>query len=193
MAGASVTYDALHSRGYNLERNTFQVDWALYHLELRWSLGSGVERLLDVGCGRGHLMEGAPRYAKRLVGVDVSAECIDDLKKRGHVAMLGNVESLRLHEQFDVVCALDVLEHVEPSAIAVSFENLRAHVAPLGEMLITIGDHSDVIDGVELHRTRKTFAQWRELFESYGQVVEAVDRATFNCGGARVFCFEVRP
>ena len=76
-------------------------------------------RVLDIGCGGGILAEDLARAGARVVGIDPSRSTIR--VARAHAQALGLdidyrvafAEKLRERHRFDVVFAVDVLEHVD--------------------------------------------------------------------------------
>ncbi len=74
--------------------------------------------ILDIGCGAGFLTNALQQEGHRVTGIDLSAQSLDVAKKRDSS---GSVEYLQLdafampfHDQsFDVICAMDFLEHIE--------------------------------------------------------------------------------
>ena len=90
-------------------------------------------RVLDVGCGGGILAEDLARAGARVTGVDPSRETLR--LARAHARRLGLpiryrrgfAEDLRERAAYDVVFAVDVLEHVNdlPAAVAAALRALR--------------------------------------------------------------------
>ncbi len=81
---------------------------------------SGELKALDVGCGAGLLTEPLSRMGFTTTGLDLSAPNIEIAKQRNAAQNLNIdyqcVDATRLIEQgktFDIVCALEVIEHVE--------------------------------------------------------------------------------
>jgi 2-polyprenyl-6-hydroxyphenyl methylase/3-demethylubiquinone-9 3-methyltransferase len=90
--------------------------WILAEMERRFR-GRNV-RILDIGCGAGFLANELAMHGLNVTGIDSSESTLD--VARGHDATKtvdyrrGNAYSLEIDSgTFDVVCAMDFLEHVE--------------------------------------------------------------------------------
>ncbi len=76
-------------------------------------------RVLDVGCSGGLLSEALARAGAAVVGVDVSGEAVAVARRHAAGAGLaidyraGTLQGAVGEDGFDVVCALEVVEHVE--------------------------------------------------------------------------------
>ena len=78
-------------------------------------------RVLDVGCGGGFLTNDLAARGHRVSGVDASAEALEVAARhdasRSVVYRRGDAEALPFPDgEFDAVCAMDLLEHVENPA-----------------------------------------------------------------------------
>lgn len=104
-------------------------------------------RVLDVGCGGGLLAEPLARLGAAVVGVDASPGNVS--AARSHAALHGVPVDYRLgepsdvvasDEQFDVVMALEVVEHVRdmPAFMA----DAARHLAPGGLMFVSTIDRT---------------------------------------------------
>src|SRR5438105_14633161 len=80
-------------------------------------------RLLDIGCGAGLLCEPFTRLGAQVIGVDPSATNIAAAKlhaDKGHLSIdyrCTTVEEMDTRERFDIVLAMEVVEHghgIEP-------------------------------------------------------------------------------
>jgi 2-polyprenyl-6-hydroxyphenyl methylase / 3-demethylubiquinone-9 3-methyltransferase len=109
-------------------------------------------RMLDIGCGGGILSEPLARLGAGMVGVDPAAENIE--AARAHAAeqgvtidyRAGTAEALaEAGERFDVVLAMEVVEHVADIELFIS--TCAAMVKPSGLMV-----------AATLNRTLKSFA-----------------------------------
>ena len=109
-------------------------------------------RILDIGCGGGILSEPLARLGAELVGADPSDENINVARahaKDGHVAVdyrATTAEELAAaNERFDVVLAMEVVEHVA---------DVDAFVATCATMVKPAG----LMIAATLNRTLKSFA-----------------------------------
>lgn len=76
-------------------------------------------RLLDVGCGAGGLLEAARDQNWEVQGVDVSETAVNHVRSLGFNVFNGELHEANLpHQHFDVISAAELLEHVfDPSAV----------------------------------------------------------------------------
>ncbi len=94
-------------------------------------------RILDVGCGAGILMSELERYGD-VYGIDVSPLAVEYCKKRGLVNVsVDDLAKLSFTDaHFDVVIALDVLEHIEKDADAIA--EIKRVLKPDGTVVIFV-------------------------------------------------------
>ena len=99
--------------------------------------------VLDLGCvdhtlGRSDRpwLHGFIReHARRVVGVDLVTDALEELRQRGLEVVQANVEEMELGETFDVIVAGDILEHLNnPGKM---LEHAASHLRPEGRLLIT--------------------------------------------------------
>ncbi|MEZ0220667.1 MAG: bifunctional 2-polyprenyl-6-hydroxyphenol methylase/3-demethylubiquinol 3-O-methyltransferase UbiG [Tardiphaga sp.] len=75
-------------------------------------------RMLDIGCGAGLLCEPFTRLGAQVIGIDPSATNIAAAKlhaDKGHLSIdyrCTTVEEMDVRERFDIVLAMEVIEHV---------------------------------------------------------------------------------
>jgi len=80
----------------------------------------GRGRIFDVGCGTGANLEALSRYGESF-GIDISGEAIRLCRRRGlNDLSISRLEDIGcLSESFDLITALDVLEHVDDDLPAI--------------------------------------------------------------------------
>jgi SAM-dependent methyltransferase len=100
-------------------------------------------RLLEVGCGTGYVLSGlAERFpSAALTGSDAFPEGLRFAAQRVPRAEFLQMDARRtpFEDEFDVVAAFDVLEHIEDDAAVLA--SLFRSVKPGGGLLITVPQH----------------------------------------------------
>jgi SAM-dependent methyltransferase len=102
-------------------------------------LPAGVSDVLEIGCGRGAF---GARLAQRYnyLGVEPDLESYKVARQRIAAAGAGEVRNIAAEDlgdtQFDLVCAFEVLEHIEDDAAAV--KNWLARIRPGGWLLLSV-------------------------------------------------------
>lgn len=140
-----------------------------------------VERphILDVGCGTGANLELLSEFGDA-EGVDVSTQAIEFCRLRGleHV-QLGAAERLPNEDaSFDLVTALDVVEHLDDDVAGL--KEMRRVLRPDGRLLLFVPAFMflwGVQDDVSNHRRRYTRAELRGAVVAAGFEVERLTYA----------------
>lgn len=135
-------------------------------------------RILDVGCGTGANLEMLAQFGAA-EGVDVSEDALAFCRARGLTKVrLGAAESLPYEDNsFDLVTALDVVEHLDDDAAGLS--EMRRVLRPDGRALLFVPAFMwlwGVQDDVSHHRRRYTLPQLKDRVRAAEFEVE---RATY--------------
>lgn len=145
---------------------------------LAWALHAYFPRaanLLEIGCGTGFVLAGIRRRFPSLLlcGSDVYPEGLAFAADRVPGACLFQMDATRIpyREEFDVIGAFDVLEHIEDDA-AVLEQMFRA-TKPRGGILLTVPQHRFLWSTLDEYARHKRRYSHREL-------VEKVRRAGFS-------------
>jgi ubiquinone/menaquinone biosynthesis C-methylase UbiE len=143
---------------------------------ISWLIGKYFPRatsLLEVGCGSGYVLSTlrAAYPELRLAGVDLLPRTLRLAQERVPQAMLLQCDARRLPftDEFDVVCALDVIEHIDEPEIALA-EMARA-VTPGGGVIVSVPQHPwlwSAWDEFDRHRLRYTRRGLLELLVNVG-------------------------
>ena len=118
-------------------------------------------RIADIGCGTGASFEMLTQFGQT-VGVDYSLLALAFSRERGHSQLAAAaLPALPFQaNSFDVVCAMDVIEHIKDDAGAVS-ELLRI-CKPNGLLVLTVPAYQwlwSVHDDINEHKRRYTRPQ----------------------------------
>jgi 2-polyprenyl-3-methyl-5-hydroxy-6-metoxy-1,4-benzoquinol methylase len=80
-------------------------------------------KILEIGCGTGEITEYLCKIGN-VIGIDVSEEAIDYSIKRGMKnVFVGDITSMNIDEylnKFDLILALDVIEHIQEDTLVLS-------------------------------------------------------------------------
>lgn len=135
-------------------------------------------RILDVGCGTGANLEMLSHFGEA-EGVDVSAEALAFCHARGiERVRLGAAEKLPFEDgSFDLVTALDVVEHLDDDAVGL--REMRRVLRPEGRALLFVPAFMflwGVQDDISHHRRRYRLPQLLKTVRAAGFEIE---RATY--------------
>jgi SAM-dependent methyltransferase len=134
-AGESTDYATFYAEGRDIAVPDFVLDrlravvrsLARYRTNARW---------LDIGCGSGTLLRAAGAEGWKAVGTEIAPAIVDAMRAQGLDARLGLTQELDLPSGgFDVVSAVEVLEHVpDPDSLIAEAARL---LRPGGALYIT--------------------------------------------------------
>jgi len=134
-------------------------------------LSSRSMRILDVGCGAGNMFHHLGRYGQ-VTGIENHPNPVTAGQARGYDIRQGDGRSLPFPPgEFDLVSALDVIEHNEEDVKML--EEMYRVLKPGGLVLITVPalqwlwSNNDVLNA---HVRRYTASQIRDLFRQAGFV-----------------------
>lgn len=123
---------------------------------LRWYGPRAGASVLDVGCGTGAVMQLAQTLGYRAHGIDMSPDALTYCKAKNLTVTLSTAEKINFPDaSFEVVVALDVLEHVQDHAAAV--REIARVLKPGGIFIATVPAHPELwsYHDVALHHVRR--------------------------------------
>jgi len=132
--------------------------------------GADQRRILDVGCGTGTILTYLAAYGNAQ-GVDIDEEAVGYCHERGLLDVrLGAAATLPFDDGcFDLVTALDVLEHLEDDTAAL--REIGRVLRPGGQLLMTVPAHRFMWgdqDEVNMHQRRYVAAEVRDRLTATG-------------------------
>ena len=125
--------------------------------------------LLDVGCGDGRFLREIKRTypEKTLLGVDYSETAIRLANAMNpHLEYRqGDINSIELPHEFDVVTLIEVLEHIPPPQVASFVSSLARLVSSSGKLVITVPHVNQQL--IEKHYQHFNSGMLDEIFSPY--------------------------
>jgi SAM-dependent methyltransferase len=135
---------------------------------------------LEVGCGTGFVLAGIRRALPGLTlsGAEVFSEGLAYAEQRvpGSVLFQMDARHVPFADEFDVIGAFDVLEHIEDADVVLA-QMFRA-TRPGGGILLTVPQHPLLWSPVDVHAGHKRRYRRRDLMERVRRAGFEVARAT---------------
>lgn len=173
-------YNELYKRGYPHGGLGFPISWSGYDCKTMTAL--------DVGCGHGNLAG----YFREYVGVDISDYVIKENSGKYQTGIFYAMDIINVGQffgtPFDVVLAIDVLEHFEKEKID---DYLKAIAGiPAREYLFSIccreSGFKDM-NGNGLHLCVMSMPEWLKTIEKYFEII-----AVSEMNAQKTFCIKVK-
>jgi cyclopropane fatty-acyl-phospholipid synthase-like methyltransferase len=139
-----------------------QYDYVVKKLKTMFSPDDTFE-LIDVGSGRGQLLQLVRKEFKNAILTSVDLQKIHNVPVNYFIECdLSNNSDrlLLLNKKYDVLVCTDVLEHLDKSFIVDVFNTF---FKLSNKSILAIANHSDILDGVELHTIQEN-NQWWEIY-----------------------------
>jgi SAM-dependent methyltransferase len=130
--------------------------------------------VLELGCGTGYVLSGlqAALPSLRLSGSEIYANGLPYARRRlgPDVALFQmDARAIPFAEEFDLICAFDVLEHIEEDASVL--DRIRRALRPDGGILLAVPQHPFLwsqTDEIAYHKRRYRTAELQEKCRAAG-------------------------
>jgi len=123
--------------------------------------------LFDIGSGRGNLISSIRKIFPNIKISTSDIQKFHDFDEVFYQIDLYDVSTLNQIDKHDIITCTDVLEHIEEKYI----NNILKKISEKCEIAIfTIANHSDIINGVELHLIQKDEKFWTEILSQHFKI-----------------------
>lgn len=153
--GEYITMDKIEQTHWWFVAKRGFLGWALGRTELN-DFFSRRKTALDVGCGTGAVLQWLNTHGFEATGLDMSDLALNFCKEKKLVAIKGLADQLPCPDNsFDLVTALDVLEHLDDDKKAV--KEIYRVLKPGGVCVVTVPAHQSLwsYHDVALHHKRR--------------------------------------
>jgi len=144
---------------------------------------SQAKSILEIGCGSGNVLLEIEknRPDMNMFGSDIFVKGLNITKKRATNSYLFQMdaETMSFENVFDVICAFDVVEHIENDELVL--KNLYRAVKPNGGILLTVPQHPGLwsqVDEYACHKRRYKIKELQEKVQKAG--FRLVDTTSFS-------------
>lgn len=123
--------------------NHRSLDWGFKYFSYLLRIKEIVEKLkpfsvLDIGCGEGRFLGLLNSKIEKKVGVDLAEKPIQFAKAFHPEIQFEFLDAAKLTEEFDVVTAIEVLEHIPDNAIPHFFNVLEKRAKKNGTIILSV-------------------------------------------------------
>lgn len=132
------------------------IEWAWHNRDVEVFMPN----YLDIGCGRGEMVE----FASKLGFAAYGSEVVPELKTDASVA-LGPAWDLPYPKpwRFDLVTMFDVLEHLLPEDTIKTLREVKR--VAVHTVFLTANNRPDRWGGFDLHVNRRPYEEWNRLLK----------------------------
>lgn len=124
---------------------------------------------LDVGCGLGYLVKEAEEEGIDAYGIEISEHALSNAVIKGKIIQASITNIPFSNESFDVVSAIDVLEHIHPREVLKAVSEIYRVLKPGGLLIITTPNPCYIGDWIYdlTHINVRPLKYWSMILEKY--------------------------
>lgn len=184
-------------------RLSWGIEYLCYQLHVKEVIEAlNPESVLEVGCGDGYLIGSLRQKISRRLGVDLSERAIRFAKAFHPGCEFAVADAAELSDTFDVVAAIEVLEHVPDDGVSAFIRGLEARLKPAGALIVSVP--TTVLPLNRKHYRHYDISLFRQQLASSGAKleIERVEYVYRPPGWMRAFsvfsenplyCIEIKP
>lgn len=156
-------------------------DYSIHNIdELRYQISNefikknGIQSMVDIGSGRGVLLDLLSKENPNLKILSTDLSKFHGLNFDFKEIDLSNKETFfNIENKFQVLTCLDVLEHLEKHFI----EDIFKWFSEISEnQILTIANHSEILDGKEIHLIQENMDYWGPLVNKYFDIISQEEK-----------------
>jgi ubiquinone/menaquinone biosynthesis C-methylase UbiE len=163
-------YLNIYSELFNANYNEYGGSEKSIEYSIDFIKKNNVKTLIDISTGTGTF----PKFVSKEI-TDINITCTDlnkfnDLNHEFISVDLSKNEDLEKIKTngYELLTCLDVLEHLDKSFI----DNVLKNFARISKnVILTIANHSDIQNGIELHTIIENMDYWKPVIENYFDIV----------------------
>jgi cyclopropane fatty-acyl-phospholipid synthase-like methyltransferase len=168
------TFGLMHNYTWKIDPRRMLFAFARYKFVAK--MFEGFERVLEVGCGDASATRIVQQTVGKVTVTDFDKTFIDDIQSRQQNnwyldARVHDMTILPIHENFDGIFCLDVLEHIGKSSEDVFLRNVCASLADHGSFIVgipSLESQAYASDGSKAgHVNCKSGKELRDLLKKY--------------------------
>jgi 2-polyprenyl-3-methyl-5-hydroxy-6-metoxy-1,4-benzoquinol methylase len=178
--------DHIAPKGTAVNNNTNKKFVLHMDAKLHGEFRDGPLRMMDLGCAGGKLVTDFMALGWIGAGMEGSDFSLKHRRKHWDRFANKNLFTCDITQPFQVtldgkpakfhlITAWEVMEHIATPDLAQVFQNISSHLEPGGYFIASTTETSDIHEGLELHQTQWTNAQWREYVAESFPELEYVD------------------
>jgi len=106
------------------------------HISQLAGFGAGL-RILEFGFGQGAFLDWAAAQGHSVAGVEILPDMVAAAAARGHEVHMGSLDTCGFQPgEFDLICAFDVLEHLDLAQIVAFMQATSGLAKPAGKLFL---------------------------------------------------------
>ena len=167
----SVYTNAFNIPSYSAEHH-IQYD---YIIEAILRFNNSSNNIIDIGSGRGHVIKMLNNIPNKLDNYSITSVDLDKFHSQSCNNFIKcnlsneNNRQVLLNSVYDIVICTDVFEHLDKSYI----EEVIKLCSKLGSKCVFgIANHSDILNGVELHTIQENDLWWDNILIKYFNIIK---------------------
>jgi len=162
--------DCFNNKTYSTDDH-IQYHYATNAIEKLFNIRTNI-KLIDIGSGRGQLLALVNNFNTPIDITSVDLKKFNDIPVNNFIPCDLSKEPDRANiiiRKYDVVTCLDVFEHLDKFYIE-DVIKMCATISPIS--VFSIANHSDIINGIELHTIQENDIWWEQILLKYFTITD---------------------